>query len=157
MFARFKSKSWWAEQNGHFELPEDRQWDNNSHIIACDPSPLEEGSRDGHIATVLSARLCPMKTRKKVTSKNGMQHWIRSTWLRFWPHWFDSWFLDWEPGHLHPWYHPATLKMCSVPSMHRIGIQLGSAGCLIKSICSILFPELPGFPVMREGERCCHA
>lgn len=69
----------------------------------------------------------------------------------------DSWLLDWEPGHLYPWYHPATLKMCSVPSMHQIGLQLGSAGCLIKNICSILFPKLPGFPVMREGERCCHA
>lgn len=45
---------------------------------ACDPSPLEEGSRDGYTAKMLSTRSCPMETRKKVISENGMRHWIRN-------------------------------------------------------------------------------
>lgn len=46
-------------------------------FLTCDPSPPEEGSRDGHIANMFSDRLSPMEeARKKMIAGHGMQHWI---------------------------------------------------------------------------------
>lgn len=102
---------------------------------ACDPSPLEEGSRDGYIAEMLSTRSCPMETRKKVISENGMRHWIRNNLVEILNATFlhdltlDPWTGNqaiFTPGH---W--PATLKRCGVPRVHQAGIHQGSAGCLV--------------------------
>lgn len=130
-----------------------RQWDNDSHIIACDPSPLEEGSRDGHIATMLSAGLCSMETRKKMISENGMQHWIRNTLAEILNATSLSWLLTLGLGTIQaifiPGYHPATLKMCGVPSMHQIGILTGT--CRLPSIRTYALFSFPNFLVSQGG------
>lgn len=65
---------------------------------------------------MLSARLCPMETRKKVISENGMQHWIRNILAETECHLTDLTLDPWTGNQavLTPGYHHQQLWKCVV-------------------------------------------
>lgn len=104
-------------------------------FLACDPSPLEEGSRDGYTAKMLSTRSCPMETRKEVISENGMQHWIRNNLAETLNATFlhdltlDPWTGN-QAGHLYPWALPSNSEKVWCPQGASSRYSPGITGCL---------------------------
>lgn len=117
-------------------------------FLACDPSPLEEGSRDGYTAKMLSTRLCPMETRKKVISENGMQHWIRNNLAEI----LNTAFL-----------HDLTLGLGTRPSLpldttqqlQKGVVQVSSGVCRLSCIRTHALFSFPNLPVSQGGGKHC--